>query len=222
MRKRLSVLLLAFLLLLCITCAQAEQDNFLVSDWMLRYAYGNMTIAEQSVFIYEDKTFEVMDEGESKKGSWAFDGSTLSLTADGETLSLRWNAEIHQFSGEFNGMTITMYVPIEPEKGSAAPDEPARNPQLTGGWTVAESPVITDEIRSLLWRALDSYQTGTITVSYTPVTYLGGQVVAGTNHAILCRSQEINHPAVWAVVYLYVDPAGNVSVLKIEELPLGV
>ena len=207
MRKLLSAFLLALLLLLSITCSQAEQDNFLVSDWTLHYAYGSMMIAEQNVFIYEDKTFEVMDEGESKKGVWTFDGNILSLTADGETLSLKWNAGNHQFSGEFNGMTITMDVPIEPEKGSTAPDETVRNPQLTGGWTIAENPVITDEIRSLLWRGLDSYQTGTITVSYTPVTYLGGQVVAGTNHAILCMSQEINHPAVLAVVYLYVDPA---------------
>ena len=114
MRKLLS-LMLALVLFLGLTCAQAEESNFLISDWKLFYAFGDSAIAEQTVFIYEDNTFEIMDEDESKKGTWTFDGETLALTADGETLTLKWNEEVHQFSGDYNGMTLTMYMSIEPE-----------------------------------------------------------------------------------------------------------
>ena len=221
MRKLFS-LLLAVALSFCMIVALAEQDNFLVSDWTLSYAYGDSTIAEQTIFIYEDGTFEAMVENDSATGTWTFDGETLALTGGDETISLVWNEEAHQFSGEYSGLTLTMFVPIEPEEETADSEEAMSIPELAGGWTVAEDPAITEEISSLFWNGMDSYQTGMITVSYTPVAYLGWQVVAGSNHAILCRSQEINHPAVWVIVYLYVDMEGNASVLNIAELPLGV
>lgn len=221
MRKLISMILAAALLL-CLASALAEQeDNFLVSDWKLVYTFGGMEIEGQTIFIYEDNTYEVMDADESKKGTWTFDGETLVLTADGESLSLLWDGETRSFTGEFNGMKLTMTVPVQPEDGGEAAGAPAGG-ALAGGWTMAEDPAITEEISTMLWQALDLYQTGTITVSYTPVAYLGSQVVAGTNHAILCRSQEINQRPVWVIVYLYQDLENNVSVLDIAELPLGV
>lgn len=221
MRKLISMILAASLLL-CLVSALAEQDNnFLISDWKLVYTYGDLEIAEQTIFIYEDNTFEAMDADESQKGTWTFDGETLVLTADGESLTLLRNDESHRFTGEFNGMTLTMTVPVQPEDGGEAAGTPAGG-ALAGGWAVAEDPAVTKEISTMLWQALDLYQTGTVTVSYTPVAYLGSQVVAGTNHAILCRSQEINQRPVWVIVYLYQDLENNVSVLDIAELPLGV
>lgn len=91
------------------------QDCFLVSDWTLCFASGEAVIAEQTVFIYEDYTFEMMDDNESKKGSWTFDGEALMLTLDGEVITLNWHEDVHQFSGEYNEMTLIMYMPIEPE-----------------------------------------------------------------------------------------------------------
>ena len=221
MHKLLS-LVLATVMVVCLACSHAEQSGFPAGDWTLLYALGDSAIAEQRVLIRENNTFEVSDEDESKEGTWTFDGETLVLTADGADLSLKWNEDARQFSGEYSGMALTLFVTVEPEAGSAVPDETMGIPELAGGWTVAEDSTVTDEISSLLWQGLDSYQTGIITVSYSPVAYLGWQIVAGTNHAILCRSQEINQPAVWAVVYLYADPEGNVTVLNIAELPLGV
>ena len=93
---------------------------------------------------------------------------------------------------------------------------------LVGGWAAAEDAVITDEISSLLEKALDDYQTGMITITYTPVAYLGSQLVAGTNHAILCRTQEINKTPFWTIVYLYEDLEDNVTILDITALPLGI
>ena len=116
MRKLVS-LIMVLVMSLGLSCAWAEaaQDNFLISDWKLFYSLGDFAIAEQTIFIYEDNTFEAMDENESKKGTWTFDGETLALTSDDETLSLKWNKENHQFTGNYNGMTITMYMSVEAE-----------------------------------------------------------------------------------------------------------
>ena len=69
--------------------------------------------------------------------------------------------------------------------------------------------------------ALDDYQTGTITIAYTPVTYLGSQVVAGTNHAILCRASEINKGSKWVIIYIYEDLEGNASVIDVADFDFG-
>ena len=81
---------------------------------------------------------------------------------------------------------------------------------------------ITDDISNIFFQALDSYQTGTITVSYTPVALLGTQVVAGTNYAVLSKASEINKGTIWVVIYLYQDLENNASVIRVEDLPLGV
>jgi len=223
---KLISLLMAFVLTLGLACAWAEDtpDNFLVSDWKLLYAFDDVAIAEQTVFIYEDNTFEVMDENQSKKGTWTFDGETLTLTADAETLPLKWNEEAHQFSGDYNGMTLTMYMSIEAEGGETA-DATAETPAgaaLAGGWVISEDPAITDDIRNIFDQGLDSYQTGIITVVYSPVALLGTQVVAGTNYAVLSKASEINQGSKWVIVYLYQDLEGNATVLSVADVPLGI
>ena len=218
MRKMISMIL-AIALIFGTVCAIAEQeqDNFLISDWTLSYAIEDIAITEQTVFIYDDNTFEVMDADEKGKGTWTFDGETLTMTADKDTISLKWNEENHQFTGEYNGMTLTMVVPIEQEGGEA----PAGG-TLAGGWTVAEDPAINEDINNLFFQALDSYQTGTITVAYTPVALLGTQVVAGTNYAVLSKASEINQGSKWVIIYIYQDLEGTASILNITELELGV
>ena len=218
MRKLISMIL-AMAMILSLGCARAEegQDSFLISDWTLFYAFEDTAIAEQTVFIYDDNTFEVMDDNQKAKGTWTFDGETLTMKADEETISLKWNEEVHQFSGEYGGMTLTMAMPIEQEGGEA----PAGG-TLSGGWAVAEDPAITEDINNLFFQALDSYQTGTITVAYTPAALLGTQVVAGTNYAVLSRASEINQGSKWVIVYVYQDLEGNSSVLSIADVELGI
>lgn len=220
MRKLIS-LILVITLSLGLACAHAEQDNFLISDWKLSYTYSDTVIAEQIIFIYEDNTFEAMNEDESTKGTWEFDGETLALTADGEQVTLKWNEEDHQFSGEYNGMTLTMVVPIEPEGGAEPAGGTPETGAIAGDWSIPEDQAITDEINNLFWQAMDSYQTGTITTAYTPVALLGTQVVAGTNYAVLCRASEINKGRTLVIVYLYQDLEGTATVLSINDLPLG-
>ena len=96
--------------------------------------------------------------------------------------------------------------------------EEADSAMLAGGWTVAEDPTVTDKINNKFQLAMDSYQTGTITISYIPVAYLGSQVVAGTNYAVLCKASEINKESKWVIVYFYEDLEENLSVLDIADV----
>ena len=90
---------------------------------------------------------------------------------------------------------------------------------LVGGWTAAEDPAITDDVNALIEKALD----GLVGVNYVPVAYLGSQVVAGTNHAILCLATAVVPDAVpaWTILYLYEDLTGNVSILRFQNVTLS-
>ena len=91
---------------------------------------------------------------------------------------------------------------------------------LAGGWAAAEDPAITDEMNAMIEKALE----GLLGVNYVPVAFLGSQVVAGTNYAILCQATVVVPDAVpsWKILYLYEDLEGNVSVLGIGDLELGI
>lgn len=84
--------------------------------------------------------------------------------------------------------------------------------EITGGWNRADSPVVTDEVKVLLEKALN----GMVGANYTPVAYIGSQVVAGTNHAILCRVAPVYPDAeeTYVIVYLYEDLDGNVEITE--------
>ena len=90
---------------------------------------------------------------------------------------------------------------------------------LTGGWSAAESPEITAEVQELLDRAAE----GLLGVDYTPVAYLGSQLVAGTNHCVLCQAKAVYPGAepYYALVYIYEDLDGGVEVLDIQTLDIG-
>ena len=93
---------------------------------------------------------------------------------------------------------------------------------LSGGWTPAEDPTVTETLKNLF-----SQGTAAITgIGYVPVAYLGSQVVAGRNHAFLCQAVtaypgSLDTPPAWAIVYLYQDLSGNVSVLSIADFDIG-
>ncbi|MBR4576334.1 MAG: hypothetical protein IKO25_03955 [Clostridia bacterium] len=90
---------------------------------------------------------------------------------------------------------------------------------MVGGWAPAESPEITEDLQKIFEKGLE----GLLGVNYTPVAYLGSQVVAGTNHAFLCQATVVAPDAVpsWKIVFLYQDLQGNVSVLNIADFDFG-
>ena len=217
MRKLIAAIMTVFMLfVLCNTCVYAEQNSFQTGEWMLEYSLGGAVIAEQAVFLYDDNAFEIVDGDQSERGTWTFDGETLVLSASGVEMGLAWNSESNEMTGEYEGMKVRLYTSVEPENK----DETAGTGMLAG-WTVSEDPTITSEIEQLVWTALDKYQTGTITISYTPVAYLGSQLVAGTNHAVLCRASEINKGSSWVIIYIYEDLQGEASVLNIADFDFG-
>ena len=93
---------------------------------------------------------------------------------------------------------------------------------LTGGWTPSADPAVTEELRALFEKGTDTL-TG---VDYIPVAYLGAQIVAGTNHAFLCQAVTaypgaLESDPAYAMVYLYEDLAGQVSILSIADFDVG-
>ncbi len=97
---------------------------------------------------------------------------------------------------------------------AAAEDGP-----LSGGWTPSTDPAVTEELQAVFDKGLE----GLVGVRYTPVAYLGSQVVAGTNHAFLCQATVVYPGAepYYTIVYLYEDLQGNVTILNIAELDVG-
>ena len=90
---------------------------------------------------------------------------------------------------------------------------------VSGGWTPAADPAVTEERKALFDKGLE----GLLGVNYLPVAYLGSQIVAGTNHAFLCQTTVVYPGAQpeYAIVYLYEDLQGNVSILNIADFDIG-
>lgn len=82
-----------------------------------------------------------------------------------------------------------------------------------GGWTKADSPVITEDFKKIFDKALSNIDG----VDYTPVAYLASQIVSGTNHCVLCKATPVtpNAKTTYAIVYIYEDLQGNAKVSEI-------
>ena len=85
---------------------------------------------------------------------------------------------------------------------------------VDGGIEPAVSPVVPDDVKALLDKALEK-MTG---AEYTPVAYLGSQVVAGMNHFILCRTSQATQDAdeYYSIVTLYADLEGGAEITDIK------
>ena len=86
---------------------------------------------------------------------------------------------------------------------------------LLGGWTRAESPAITEDFKKV-------FENATATVDWIwnkvePVAYLQSQVVAGTNHCVLCEAttDEPDAKTTYVIVFIYEDLEGNAEVTQI-------
>ena len=93
---------------------------------------------------------------------------------------------------------------------------------LSGGWSASADPAVTAELKALFDKGTEAL-TG---ASYIPVAYLGSQVVAGRNHAFLCQAVtaypgSLETAPAYAMVYLYEDLSGNVSILSIADFDFG-
>ncbi len=87
--------------------------------------------------------------------------------------------------------------------------------EIAGGWTKAETPVITEEFRTVFDKATETL-TG---MQYIPVAYLASQVVAGTNHRVLCKATATVPDAetTFAIVYIYEDLNGGAEITDVAD-----
>lgn len=85
--------------------------------------------------------------------------------------------------------------------------------EIAGGWVKADSPVITEDFKKLFEKAVIELVGG----NYVPVAYLGSQVVAGTNHRVLCKATPgvPDAKTTYAIMTIYEDLGGKT---KITEL----
>ncbi len=90
---------------------------------------------------------------------------------------------------------------------------------LVGGWTPSASPELSEDRLAVFEKALE----GLVGVSYTPVAYLGSQVVAGMNHCYLCQAQLVYPGAQpsYKLMYIYEAPDGSCEILSVADLDFG-
>lgn len=124
-------------------------------------------------------------------------------------------------------LTLALIVSLaacgKSEKKSEATAAPAATtaektveaPKMVGGWQASDSPVITDSVKALLDKATQ----GLTGAEYTPVAYLGTQVVAGTNHRILCKKTLVTAEPVttYAILTVYENLDGGAEVTDIAD-----
>lgn len=86
---------------------------------------------------------------------------------------------------------------------------------VLGGWTRADVVALTVEQQELLEKATE----GLLGARYIPVAFLGSQLVSGSNYALLCRVAPVTADPVetYAIVKLYKDLSGNVSLLDVSD-----
>ena len=91
-----------------------------------------------------------------------------------------------------------------------------------GGWSYAESTEITDDMKKVMEKATETLTGAT----YEPVAYIGSQVVAGTNHAILCKClpsvPASDVKAQYVLVYVYEDLQGNCQITETTDIEIKV
>ena len=102
----------------------------------------------------------------------------------------------------------------------AQPEESIAPAFISGGWMTREDATLSEEDLACFEKGMS----GLVGVSYEPLLCLATQVVAGTNTCYLCRATVVYPNAVpyYALVYLYQNLEGEVSVLDIQQLEIGV
>ena len=101
--------------------------------------------------------------------------------------------------------------PLEDPAVNNAEKEP-----VSGGWSAGAPTELTGEQITLFETATE----GMTGASYTPVLYLGFQVVGGMNHRFLCKAQSnaSGAPETWAILEIYDDMGGSAEVTSVIEL----
>lgn len=106
------------------------------------------------------------------------------------------------------------------EQAEEATEETRGDQLIVGGWTVQTEVTtsLTDDQRAVFDKGIQ----GLVGVEYEPVAELATQLVAGTNHAFLCKGKTVTAEPVegWYVVTIYEDLEGNATVSIISAIDI--
>lgn len=91
---------------------------------------------------------------------------------------------------------------------------------VAGGWTYADSAEITSDIKTMF----ENIANKDVNDTYEPIAYVGSQVVAGTNHAVLCKavSNTKADQTSLVIVYVYEDLNGKCQITSTESIELSI
>ena len=123
-----------------------------------------------------------------------------------------------QPNGNVDGAIVNTFNIADYTEGEGAE---ATEP-LDGGWNVAED-YTTTELPEAAQNAFDKAAEQFVGNDLVPMAYLGKQIVAGTNYALLCHSTLVTAEPVSSiqVVVIYEDLEGNCEITNINTLDLA-
>ena len=86
---------------------------------------------------------------------------------------------------------------------------------MLGGWTKADSPVITEELAELFEKATGDL----LGAEHVPVAFIASQIVSGTNYMFIARSTMVTQDPTehYSLITIYEDLNGNVEILDIAD-----
>lgn len=121
-----------------------------------------------------------------------------------------------------NGTENKETSPTETQETESTSQAQTEDAVITGGFTVCtdNAPAkLPDDVKKAFDFATAEY-TG---MEFTPVAYLGSQVVAGTNYAILCLEKAVVPGAVAALktVVIYEDLSKKATITEVEDFDLA-
>ena len=95
------------------------------------------------------------------------------------------------------------------------PENTLEESAVTGGYTLTDSPVLTDQAKYLLSKATEKKNVD----RYEPIAYLGSQIVAGTNYRILCRDLYASPDGLetYVIVIVFEDLDGHAMIADVLE-----
>ena len=86
---------------------------------------------------------------------------------------------------------------------------------IDGGWGDSQSVSVSDDVKAMFTKMNETLAGA----QYEPIAYLSSQVVAGTNHLVLCKETATvpNAATTYAIVTVYEDLDGNAEITSIQN-----
>ncbi|MBR4915027.1 MAG: hypothetical protein IKZ42_07105 [Clostridiales bacterium] len=87
-----------------------------------------------------------------------------------------------------------------------------------GSWSISKDTKVTDDLNLLCKKAMHRL----VGADFTPVAYLGSQVVAGTNHCFLCKERIVYPGAApqYSLVYIHENFNNESEIKNIDNIVL--